>query len=109
MLYATWLLLAGQLAADPDQLGRGRARVRRCRWLVFYGVGVVFGVSAGAHPAAPTSTARSPASCPTTELVMVKESEEQEELEALQQELAERDRREGRLAAAAATHGEARP
>jgi TRAP-type transport system small permease protein len=41
------------------------------------------------------------------ELVMVKESEEQEEFEALQHELAERDRREGRLAAV--TPGEAHP
>ena len=59
----------------------------------FYGVGIVFGVSTGLILLADlyrTVTGK----LSDEELVMVKESEEQEEFEALQHELAERDRRE---------------
>jgi TRAP-type C4-dicarboxylate transport system permease small subunit len=96
MLYATWLLLQGSweqtlinwdVAAPASGLSTG--------W--FYGVGVVFGISTGLILLADlyrTVTGR----LSDEELVMVKESEEQEELEALQHELAERDRRESELA-----------
>jgi TRAP-type transport system small permease protein len=105
MLYATWLLLEGSwqqtlinwdVAAPASGLSTG--------W--FYGVGIVFGISSGLILLADLYRAVT-GRMSDEELVMVKESEEQEELEALQRELAERDRREGRLAASA-THGETR-
>ena len=106
MLYATWLLLQGSweqtminwdVAAPASGLSTG--------W--FYGVGIVFGVSTGLILLADLYRVVT-GKISDDELVMVKESEEQEEFEALQHELAERDRREGRLPAAA-THGETRP
>ena len=93
MLYATWLLLQGSweqtlinwdVAAPASGLSTG--------W--FYGVGIVFGVSTGLILLADLYRAVT-GKLSDEELVMVKESEEQEELEALQHELAERDRREG--------------
>ncbi|WP_262270891.1 TRAP transporter small permease [Microvirga yunnanensis] len=99
MLYATWLLLQGSweqtlinwdVAAPASGLSTG--------W--FYGVGVVFGISTGLILLVDlyrTATGK----LSDEELVMVKESEEQEELEALQHELAERDRRESALASQA--------
>ena len=95
MLYATWLLLQGSwqqtlinwdVSAPASGLSTG--------W--FYGVGIVFGVSAGLILLVELYRAIT-GKLSDTELVMVKESEEQEELEALQHELAERDRREGDL------------
>jgi TRAP-type C4-dicarboxylate transport system permease small subunit len=92
MLYATWLLLVGSwdqtminwdVAAPASGLSTG----------LFYGVGIVFAISSGFILLADlyrVVTGR----LSEDELVMVKESEEQEELESLQRELKERDRRE---------------
>jgi TRAP-type transport system small permease protein len=99
MLYATWLFLIGSweqtkinwdVAAPASGLSTG--------W--FYGVGLVFSVSVGAillYDLYRVVTGQ----LSNEELVMVKESEEQEELESLQRELAERDRRERELGPAA--------
>jgi TRAP-type C4-dicarboxylate transport system permease small subunit len=101
MLYATWLLLIGSwqqtvinwdVAAPASGLSTG--------W--FYAVGLVFSVSVGAillYDLYRVVTGQ----LSDEELVMVKESEEQEELESLQRELAERDRRERELAPTATT------
>jgi TRAP-type C4-dicarboxylate transport system permease small subunit len=103
MLYATWLLLQGSwdqtlinwdVAAPASGLSTG----------LFYGVGIIFGVSAGLILLADLYRAVT-GQLSDDELVMVKESEEQEELEALQHELAERDRREGKLATATPQKG----
>lgn len=92
MLYATWLLLVGSweqtlinwdVAAPASGLSTG--------W--FYGVGIVFAVSTGLILLNDLYQAVT-GQLSEADLVMVKESEEQEELEALQRELAERDRRE---------------
>lgn len=103
MLYATWLLLVGSwqqtvinwdVAAPASGLSTG--------W--FYGAGLVFGVSTGLillHDLYRAATGK----LSDDELVMVKESEEQEEFEALQRELAERDRRERELATAPIRQG----
>ena len=92
MLFATWLLLVGSweqtvinwnVAAPASGLSTG----------IFYVVGIVFGVSTGLillHDLYRAVTGQ----MSEDELVMVKESEEQEELETLQRELAERDRHE---------------
>ena len=98
MLYATWLFLVGSweqtlinwdVAAPASGLSTG--------W--FYGVGVVFSVSTGFILLNDLYRAVS-GKMSENELVMVKESEEQEEFESLQKELAERDRRERELTAA---------
>jgi TRAP-type transport system small permease protein len=98
MLYVTWLLLVGSweqtlinwdVAAPASGLSTG----------LFYGVGVVFAVSSGLiliSDLVRVVTGRAS----EADLVMVKESEEQEEFEALQRELAERDRREATTLAA---------
>jgi TRAP-type transport system small permease protein len=103
MLYATWLLLIGSweqtvinwdVAAPASGLSTG--------W--FYGVGLVFGVSAGLillHDLYRTVTGK----LSEDEMVMVKDSEEQEEFEALQRELADRDRREAGVAIAMPKQG----
>ena len=92
MLYATWLLLVGSweqtlinwdVAAPASGLSTG----------LFYGVGIVFAVSTGLILLNDLYRAVT-GQLSEADLVMVKESEEQEELEALQRELAERDRRE---------------
>ena len=92
MLYATWLLLRGSweqtlinwdVAAPASGLSTG----------LFYGVGIVFAVSTGLILLNDLYRAVT-GQLSEADLVMVKESEEQEELEALQRELAERDRRE---------------
>ena len=92
MLYATWLLLKGSweqtlinwdVAAPASGLSTG----------LFYGVGIVFAVSTGLILLNDLYRAVT-GQLSEADLVMVKESEEQEELEALQRELAERDRRE---------------
>lgn len=105
MLFATWLLLQGswqqtminwRVAAPASGLSMG--------W--FYGVGIVFGVSTGLillHDLYRVLSGR----LSEDELVMIKETEEQEEFEALQRELAERDRRE--LSAAPVTPGKGDP
>lgn len=90
MLYVTWLLLAGSLeqtsinwdvTAPASGLSTG--------W--FYGAGVVFAASTGLillHELYRTVTGK----LSEAELIMVKESEEQEQFEELQRQLAERDR-----------------
>ena len=92
MLYVTWLLLVGSweqtvinwdVAAPASGLSTG----------LFYGVGIVFSISAGIILLADLARAVS-GRLSEADLIMVKESEEQEELESLQRELAERDRRE---------------
>ena len=92
MLYATWLFLVGSweqtlinrdVAAPATGLSTG----------LFYGVGIIFSVSTGCillHDLYRAVTGK----MSENELIMVKESEEQEELESLQRELAERDRLE---------------
>src|SRR3712207_1399468 len=93
MLFATWLFLVGSwqqtvinwdVAAPASGLSTG----------IFYAVGIVFSVSTGLillHDLYRAVTGK----MSEDELVMVKESEEQEELETLQRELAERERHEG--------------
>ena len=71
---------------------------------LFYGVGIVFAVSAGLIILGDLYRAVT-GQLSEDELVMVKESEEQEEFEELQRELKERDRREAGLAAASAPLG----
>ena len=92
MLYATWLLLRGSweqtlinwdVAAPASGLSTG--------W--FYGVGIVFAVSTGLILLNDLYRAVT-GQLSEADLVMVKESEEQEEIEALQHELGERERRD---------------
>jgi TRAP-type transport system small permease protein len=92
MLYATWLFLRGSwdqtiinldVAAPATGLSTG----------LFYGVGIVFSLSVGAILIYELTRVLS-GRITEQELVIVKESEEQEEFEELQKELAERERRE---------------
>jgi TRAP-type C4-dicarboxylate transport system permease small subunit len=92
MLYATWLLAEGSwqqtlinwdVAAPASGLSTG--------W--FYGVGIIFGISTGLILLFDLYKAVT-GKLSDEELVMVKESEEQEEIEALQHELGERERRD---------------
>jgi TRAP-type C4-dicarboxylate transport system permease small subunit len=103
MLYATWLLLQGSwqqtlinwdVVAPASGLSTG----------LFYGVGIVFGVSAGLILLADLYRVVT-GKATEAELVMVKESEEQEEFEELQRELEERDRREAALASSTSNKG----
>jgi TRAP-type C4-dicarboxylate transport system permease small subunit len=94
----TWLLLVGSweqtlinwdVTAPASGLSTG----------LFYGVGIVFAVSSGVILIADLARALT-GRLSEADLIMVKESEEQEELEALQRELAERDRGEAAAVAA---------
>jgi TRAP-type C4-dicarboxylate transport system permease small subunit len=99
MLYATWLFLQGSWLQTQINL-EVAAPASGAPVAIFYAVGVVFGISAGImilHDLYRLVTGK----VSEHELVMVKESEEQEELEALQKELAEQDRLEKGLATAA--------
>lgn len=90
MLYVTWLLLSGSVeqtlinwdvTAPASGLSTG--------W--FYGAGVVFAASSGLillHELYLTVSGK----LSDADLIMVKESEEQEQFEELQRQLAERDR-----------------
>ena len=90
MLFVTWLLLTGsveqtiinwEVTAPASGLSTG----------LFYSSGIVFGVSTGLillHDLYRTVTGK----LSDAELIMVKESEEQEQFEELQRQLAERDR-----------------
>ena len=90
MLYVTWLLLSGSVeqtsinwdvTAPASGLSTG--------W--FYGAGVVFAVSTGfilLYELYRTVSGK----LSDADLIMVKESEEQEQFEELQRQLAERDR-----------------
>lgn len=101
MLFATWLFLQGswqqtQISLDVD----ATAPVTGMSMAMFYGVGVVFSVCAGVllmHDLYRVLTGK----LRDDELVMVRESEEKTELEALQGELARQERREGPDPAAA--------
>lgn len=90
MLFVTWLLLRGSVEQtvinwDVTAPASGLSTA----W--FYSAGIVFGVSTGIillHDLYRTATGK----LSEAELIMVKESEEQEQFEELQRELAERDR-----------------
>jgi TRAP-type C4-dicarboxylate transport system permease small subunit len=85
MLYVTWLFLQGSWAQTMINLDVTSPSAGISMGLL-YGVGIVFGVSVGLmllHDLYRAITNR----IAEDELVMVKESEEQEELEALQKEL----------------------
>jgi TRAP-type transport system small permease protein len=89
MLYVTWLFLQGSWQQTLINLDVKSPSVGMSMGL-FYGVGIVFSVSVGVmliHDLYRVLTGR----ISEEELVMVKESEEQEELEELQKELAARD------------------
>jgi TRAP-type C4-dicarboxylate transport system permease small subunit len=99
MLYATYLLFVGSweqtlinwnVVAPASGLSTG----------LFYGVGLVFAVSAGLILLGDLYRVIT-GQLSDDELVMVKESEEQEEFEELQRELKARDLREAGLAPAA--------
>jgi TRAP-type C4-dicarboxylate transport system permease small subunit len=97
MIYVTWLLLVGsweQTLINWDVV----APASGLSSALFYGVGIVFAVSAGLILLADLVRAVT-GKLSDAELVMVRESEEQEELEALQRELKERDLIEGTPAA----------
>ena len=92
MLVVTWLLLQGSW--DQTMINMGVvAPASGASVGIFYGVGVIFGVSTGLiilHDMWRLVTGK----VSDDELVMVKESEEAEELEELQKELAAQDRLE---------------
>jgi TRAP-type C4-dicarboxylate transport system permease small subunit len=103
MLFVTWLLLQGSweqtminwsVTAPASGLSTG----------LFYGVGVVFAVSTGLILMTELIRALT-GQLSDEDLVMVKESEEQEEFEALQRELKARDLRELQAAAAGSPKG----
>jgi TRAP-type transport system small permease protein len=100
MLYATWLFLQGSWQQTEINLGvTAPASGLSVAW--FYGVGLVFGVSAALiilHDLYRVLSGK----MTDDELVMIKESEEQEQFDALQKELAEQAREEQALAAASA-------
>jgi TRAP-type C4-dicarboxylate transport system permease small subunit len=99
MLYATWLFLQGSWEQTQINLDV-KAPVSGLSMGLFYGVGIVFAVSAGLILLYDLYRVLS-GKLREEELVMVKESEEQEEFEELQRELAEQERHERELAAAA--------
>jgi TRAP-type C4-dicarboxylate transport system permease small subunit len=97
MLWATWLFLQGSWEQTKINLDV-TAPASGLSMGIFYGVGIIFAVSAGAillHDLYRVLSGK----VTEEELVMVKESEEQEEFEALQRELAEQARHEQELAA----------
>ena len=103
MLYATWLLLDGswqQTVINRDV----QAPVSGLSMGIVYFAGVVFSIGAGLillHDLYRVVTGQ----VRDEDLVMVKESEEQEEFEELQKELEEQARHEQELAAATKKHG----
>ena len=89
MLYVTWLLLQGSWEQTLINLDV-KAPATGLSTGLFYGVGLVFGVTAALillHQLYRVVAGKAS----DAELVMVKESEEQAELEELQKQLAERD------------------
>jgi len=90
MLYATWLFLEGSWQQTLINLDVGAPATGLSMGL-FYGVGVVFSVSVGLILLYDLYRALA-GKLSEQEMVMVRESEEQEELETLQHELAEHDR-----------------
>jgi TRAP-type C4-dicarboxylate transport system permease small subunit len=103
ILYAIWLFLQGSWQQTVINLGvTAPASGLSMGW--FYGVGLVFSVSAGLIVLYDLYRVLS-GKVSDEELVMVKESEEQEELEELQKELAEQDRQGAGLIPAAEKKG----
>ena len=90
MLFVTWLLLQGSVEQTIINWEvTAPASGLSTAW--FYSSGIVFGISTGIillHDLYRTATGK----LSDAELIMVKESEEQEQFEELQRELAERDR-----------------
>jgi TRAP-type transport system small permease protein len=99
MLYATWLFLNGSWQQTLINLDV-KAPASGLSMAIFYGVGLIFSVSVGAILLYDLYRVLS-GKLREEELVMVRESEEQEEFEELQKELAEQERHEQELAAAA--------
>jgi TRAP-type transport system small permease protein len=95
MIYATWLLLQGSWEQTVINLNF-KAPASGLSTGLFYGVGIVFGVSTLLILFGDLWRLVS-GRMSEAELVMVKESEEAAELEELQKELAERDRAGGDL------------
>ena len=103
MLYATWLFLQGSWEQTQINLGvTAPASGLSVAW--FYGVGIVFAVSAALILLYDLYRVVS-GKISEDELVMVKESEEQEQFEELQKQLAEQQREEELAAAAAKKSG----
>ena len=101
MLFATWLFLQGSWEQTIINLNV-RSPSAGISMGLFYGVGIIFSISVGIiflHDLYRVVTGQ----ISEDELVMVKESEEQEEFEELQKELASQD-----AAAAAAERPKAR-
>jgi TRAP-type C4-dicarboxylate transport system permease small subunit len=97
MLYATWLLLEGSWKQTLINLDV-KAPASGLSMGLFYGVGIVFAVSAALIIVYDLYRVLA-GKVSGNELIMVRESEEQEEFEELQKEIAQRDRHE-ELAAA---------
>jgi TRAP-type C4-dicarboxylate transport system permease small subunit len=91
MLYATWLFLQGSWQQTIINL-EVRSPAAGVSMGLLYGVGVIFSVSAGAILLYDLYRAVT-GKLSEEELVMVKESEEQEELEELQRELKHAEQR----------------
>jgi len=92
MLYATWLFLQGSWEQTQINLGvTAPASGLSVAW--FYGVGIVFAISAGLILLYDLYRVVF-GKISDEELVMVKESEEQEQFEELQKQLAEQAREE---------------
>jgi TRAP-type C4-dicarboxylate transport system permease small subunit len=98
MLLATWLLLSGSWTQTIINLDV-KAPASGLSSGLFYGVGIVFGVSALLIILYDLYRVVA-GKLSDEELIMVRESEEEEEFEELQKELAERDRHEQAAAAA---------
>lgn len=93
MLYITWLLFSGSLEQAKINLGVD-APVMGASVAIFYSSGVVFSVFAAAIFTNELWLAAT-GQLKDADLVMVKESEEQAELEALQARLAREDSKRG--------------
>ena len=99
MLFATWLLLSGSWTQTLINLDV-KAPASGLSSGLFYGVGIVFGVSACLIILYDLYRVLA-GKLSDDELIMVRESEEEEEFEELQKELAEQERHEREAAAAA--------
>lgn len=107
MLYVTWLLLKGSWAQTMINIDVASPSAGLSMGLL-YGVGVVFGVSVGlllVHDLHRAITGR----LSDAELVMVRESEELEEVEELQREMAAAHGHDAPADAATKSPGRTRP
>jgi len=98
MIYATWLFLQGSWEQTKINVGV-EAPASGLSVALFYGVGIVFSVSAMVLLLYDLYRVLA-GKIRDEELVMVKESEDQEQFEELQKQLAEQAREEERAAAA---------